>query len=475
MLAGLLLFAFALRIEVITLYPYTIHPDEVFQVTEQAYRLVYHQGIVPWEFRQGIRGWLWPGVVGGVIWLLKAITGSPAGIALAVASFCSLLSLATVLVGYFLGKQISRTHAIIGGFVGAIWVEFIYFAAHPLTETIAADFLLVALYLMALTATGRRVFMAGLCLGACFIMRFHLGPGLALAAFWYARGNIVERWLPLMAGAAIPLAIYSTVDWFTWGAPFASIYNNFDANIVHARSNTYGIEPAWAYLDHILLKWSGAFAVLSALIALGARRYPMWLAVALTIILTHSLIAHKEYRFIFPAIACLITLAAIGAGDAVAFVTSNVRSAHLANFALPGVLALFAVTSLAIALSTEFLPLWSKGRPAIEAFGWAGKQADMCGMGLYGVAWLDTPGYSGLHRSVPIYQNDSSDPRAIEDLSHAYNFALGVPRTLLPPAFTPVKCFSTNDTDKLCMYERPGGCVETPGKGINQELVDHDE
>lgn len=472
LLGGLLIFAFALRLEVAALYPYTIHPDEIFQVTEQAYRLVYHQGIVPWEFRQGVRGWVWPGTIAGLIWLLKAVTQSAAGIALVVAAFCCALSLATVLTGYLLGRQVSRAHAIVGGFVAAIWVEFVYFAAHPLTEVVAADFLLAALYLMTIASSRRRAFLAGLCLGLCFIMRFHLVPGLAVGAIWYARGKIKRRWLPLMAGAALPLAVYGAVDWLAWGAPFASIYNNFHANIVDERSRTYGTAPLWAYFDYLVLNWSGAFAVLAALVGIGARRYPMWLAVALTIFVSHSLIAHKEYRFIFPAVACFITLAAIGAGDVIAFVMARARDARLAKLALPGALILFAATSLSIALSAEFRPLWFRGRAAIEAFDWAGHRSELCGLGLYGVPSLDTPGYSTLHRDVPIYQDNPAD--SDEGLSHAYNFVLGTPRAVLPPAFRLAKCFGDGDA-RLCFYRRAGSCEPMPARTINRQLIDHDE
>ena len=39
------------------------HPDAIFQYLEQAHRIVFGNGIVPWEYRYGIRSWLIPGFI----------------------------------------------------------------------------------------------------------------------------------------------------------------------------------------------------------------------------------------------------------------------------------------------------------------------------------------------------------------------------------------------------------------------------
>src|ERR1700723_3146688 len=42
--------------------PNIIWPDEVFQVTEPAHRVLFGTGIVTWEWALGIRSWLFPGM-----------------------------------------------------------------------------------------------------------------------------------------------------------------------------------------------------------------------------------------------------------------------------------------------------------------------------------------------------------------------------------------------------------------------------
>ena len=53
--------ALALRLAFVWRSEHLGHPDEVFQYLEQAHRLVYGYGFVPWEYRFARRNWLLPG------------------------------------------------------------------------------------------------------------------------------------------------------------------------------------------------------------------------------------------------------------------------------------------------------------------------------------------------------------------------------------------------------------------------------
>lgn len=59
-IAWILVLALVVRIVVALSFQNIIAPDEVFQYLEQAHRLVFGQGIVPWEFQIGLRSWLIP-------------------------------------------------------------------------------------------------------------------------------------------------------------------------------------------------------------------------------------------------------------------------------------------------------------------------------------------------------------------------------------------------------------------------------
>jgi GPI mannosyltransferase 3 len=42
---------------------YVAHPDEIFEYLEPAYRLVFGQGIVTWEYAYGTRSWIISGFI----------------------------------------------------------------------------------------------------------------------------------------------------------------------------------------------------------------------------------------------------------------------------------------------------------------------------------------------------------------------------------------------------------------------------
>lgn len=475
-LVPILLLALALRLGTGLYFRATVHNDEVFQVLEQAHRLVSGDGIIPWEFRSGIRGWLWPGFVAGLILPLERLSGSPEGNADLVAGFCSLLSLSTVWAAFELGKMISTRHAIVAGFVMAVWFEGVYFSPHPLTEVVATDLMLPGLALLSGPRTRRRLFIAGVLLGGSFVMRPHLAPGLGVACLWAARSHVRTRWVPLALGAALPLLAYGLVDTLTWGTPFSSMVRYVTVNLVDGRSTRYGSEPALWYARGIVLHWGGALALLAVAIAVGARRYPLWFVTAVTIIASHSLIVHKESRFIFPAIACFVILAAIGSVDVLQRLQTRPQASGPGKTLLAGLLAGWVVTSAALATSKSFAASWFVFDPASRAMAYAGRLPSLCGLGLHGVMWHDTPGTSGLHRQSPLYQDGYRTADAPTKLDRAYNVVLATrPAPSLPGDFKLSACFDAPFQDDVCVYARPGDCQAAPDRDLNHWLLENDQ
>ena len=76
-LAALVLLAITVRAVPTALVPSVVWPDEVFQASEQAHRLVYGSGLVPWEFQFGARSWLLPGAIAGLMELARIAGDGP--------------------------------------------------------------------------------------------------------------------------------------------------------------------------------------------------------------------------------------------------------------------------------------------------------------------------------------------------------------------------------------------------------------
>ena len=61
-LVALLAFAFALRVGLAVAFPNLHHADELFQYLEQGHRMAFGYGVIPWEYRDGARSWMLPGL-----------------------------------------------------------------------------------------------------------------------------------------------------------------------------------------------------------------------------------------------------------------------------------------------------------------------------------------------------------------------------------------------------------------------------
>ena len=59
--------ALALRIGLAVCSPNIFFPDEIFQTLEPAHRLVYGYGVISWEWRLGMRSWVLPTFLAGVM------------------------------------------------------------------------------------------------------------------------------------------------------------------------------------------------------------------------------------------------------------------------------------------------------------------------------------------------------------------------------------------------------------------------
>ena len=100
-LTAILVLAFVLRMAIPIYLPNIYHPDEVFQYLEQGHRLAFHYGVVPWEYRTGIRSWALPGFLGALMLVTSWFGGGAAAYLLVIAAALSLLSLVVVVVSWW--------------------------------------------------------------------------------------------------------------------------------------------------------------------------------------------------------------------------------------------------------------------------------------------------------------------------------------------------------------------------------------
>ena len=187
----------------------------------------------------------------------------------------------------------------------------------------------------------------------------------------------------------------------------------------------------------------------------------LWVLVALSILLTHSVIPHKEYRFVFPASACLIVVAAMASADLIQSLRARqgpwAVAARPMTFATAGT---WVAVAAALAFAPAFQPQWFRSRGLIEAELFLAKQPTLCGILFYGYGWWKTGGYAYLHRSVPFYDLQHSDTNVFRVIS-AFN-AVVLPRSSaadFPKEFTLLKCMGSGEADDVCVMMRDGNCT----------------
>jgi hypothetical protein len=465
--AGLALLAIGLRLIPIVFVPSIVWPDEIFQTLEQAHRLVYGSGLVPWEFQLGMRSWVLPGFIAALMELSRIAGDGPDYYIPLIAGSFAALAAAPVVCCFLWGR---RLFGLFGGWIAgavvAVAPEAVYFDGRTLSEIVAAHLLIIALYILepGYRVTSRqRLFSGGALLGLAFVLRIQLGPALAVVALWTSRSAVRDRALPLLAGATSVLAATGILDTVTLGYPLASVWRYLVYNVHYGASSTFGVE-AWSfYLLGEIGVWGGGAAALVLLAGLGARRMPLPLAAAITILAVHSAIAHKEYRFIYPAVLLIMVVTGIGLAQVAAWGRDQ-----LLERGVQGCTA--TVGPVAVALSwwcLVSLHVWTGSTLAayrhgrhdnLRAVSFIAHGPAVCGLGLYGADgedWVNYGGYTHLHRSVPMYW--PKDVPEFEALAAAFDTLVYTKALPEGSGFIPKQCFG-----QVCVARRSGGCAPLP-------------
>lgn len=461
-LFALLVLALVLRVAA-AVWPNVMYPDEIFQYLEPAWRMLGHDGILTWEWRDGIRGWFLPTLMAGPVALGDAIAPGGSGGFLVPRLIAACASLSIVASAWFLGARISRTHAVVAAFAAAVWFELIMLAPHTLGEPLATALIVPAALLITDGPSRRRLAIGGALLAFAFVCRFQYAPAiavLALGACWTNWRNLI----PLVIGGLVALLLAAAIDLAHGSVPFAWLIANISENLVRDRAIEFGVSPPSAYLIDFLTVWSVAIVLPLAAIWRGWRHAPLLLSVALVNLVFHSVIAHKEYRFVFLSLVLLTIIAALGSAD---WVQSLRTKDSWRRWALPIVLGGWALLSVVLAGGSEGMrEYWTRGVGAARLAAELRGDPQMCGLALYNVRFQQLPGRERLVGPAPLYVLQPDDPLAAPVLppllwatKPAFNRILARPEAAgdLPADFSRQSCAQVGFSE-ACIYARSGTC-----------------
>jgi phosphatidylinositol glycan class B len=334
-----------------------IWPDEIHQSLEQAHRLVFGVGALPWEFDVGVRSWLFPGILAGLLklgaWLGREEARFPV---LAARAFMALTSGLTVWLTMRLSLRI-------GGKLGALWSGlllatlplWLLFGSRCMSE-VASTPLLVAAALLAVDqrSSGARVALAGVLAAAASVIRPQNVIALIGVLALLGRGGPSPTRARFLDGAVVATVLLGgALDWATWGAPFHSGIAYVRFNFFEDGSSRFGVEP-WTFYASTLFRSTGIGLVSLAVLPLFSPAPARWLLATVVLYVTlHSIIPHKELRFLFPVLPLM--LAAAGAGAAALAAKIGGRRGVLA------ISFLVAITAIANAVHTRSLKIRDLG------------------------------------------------------------------------------------------------------------------
>jgi hypothetical protein len=477
-LCAVLVLAAAVRLP-LAFWPNINHADEIYQYLEPAWRLLGHQGVVTWEWRDGIRSWFLPTLFAGPVALGDWLAPGGWGAFVVPRLIVGLASLSIVVTAWHFGERISRAHAIVTALAATVWFELVYFAPHTLSEPLATAVILPAALLLTGELSRSRLFIGGALLGLAFVWRFQYAPACAvfvLGACWRDLRNA----LPLIGGGCVALAIAAGVDVVHGSTPFAWLVQNIRQNLLSDRASEFGVAPAYAYVHLTSVLWSGATLLMFLALWRGWRHAPLLIVAAVVNIAFHSMIVHKEYRFIFLSIVLLIIAAGLGSGD---WVQMMRRQSARRVLALPVVCAGWVLLSLGLSGATYIMrDNWMRGTGEARLAAELDADPDLCGLALYGMHDPFLPGRGQLALGRPVYSFYPADPLAkgqlpalVKQHERGFNRIIG-PLSLaseLPTDFSQRTCALTSHEVTACVFARHGACdvAATSPFGINAVLV----
>jgi hypothetical protein len=317
----------------------------------------------------------------------------------------------------------------------------------------------------------------GALFGAAICLRYQYAPALMLAAIWQYRRQ-ARHWQWVFLGLTSVLLPFSGVlDAITWGGAFQSIWLNFARNSLQGMATAIGTQGGSYYLEYLTVALV-PLPLLCGLAVVGAIRFPALGIAALATLVTHSLVPHKEVRFIYLTLAAAPILIGLGASYLMRQMAVRFGSRTI-TVGAPVFLALSALLSCYIG-SGPLGGRWSLQRGMVHAFLAAHQAPDLCGLQVRDIASWQSGGYTYFNRNVPLMFDPYVPEVRLKGAPFPLRFMVerqGGPVSQLrspyshviaeadhrPMGFNPVSCFPDDvrpGEPELCLFRRRTGCSE---------------
>jgi hypothetical protein len=437
------------------------HPDENFQIKEQAHRLVFGYGIIPWEYRYDARSWLVPGLTALFLYPFRILgLDNPQIYIPGLKIIMGLLSLMIVLSAYKIGRTVVSLKAgLWAAFLCAVWYDLVYFSIKPLSEVWATTFIIISIALIIGKPNRLQITIGAIlaCLGAA--IRINYVPAVLVLTIWccYKLANS-DRKLYLWSFIGT-VGFIGLLEWVTIGAPFLSYYNFVRINQTYFIAGSMGSTFSHEYL---LFLGYGSFFIFWAFLSGSLFQWKIQKILTIMVVVTlisNMLIPAKDFqsdfRHIFLVIPMLLIIGAIAVDKLL-----DRLSVSFGRIGMGVIAAVFL--SITVLGAYGKLPAQRKiyegkifnpaeesifyRRPELEAYKFLNNLPELSGIYDISQLWFRSGAYYYLHRDIPIYWT-VSPPKSIENISHI------ITSNPLPysPDFKLIKNF-----DNILIYSKNG-------------------
>jgi hypothetical protein len=271
------------------------------------------------------RSALLPGAIAAIMTVTRGIGIQDPGVEMMIVRLLqALYSLCVVYFVYrILERELGQPSALLGGLLAAVFYAMPVTAVHQLEESVCQVPLLAACWWWQRAKDGSQesgvwAGLAGAALGAALILRFPLiGFVAAFILLAMLQRVPLQRKLALVAGVALVIMLQGFSNSYInhqWGYSFAQrLGPMLHPQRMALEAEGYPSRPPWQYILTLLAALIPPVSMLLLAAAVkGGIRFQHLAIATLLFLVSHSLIANKQERFILPILPVLFILMVAG-------------------------------------------------------------------------------------------------------------------------------------------------------------------
>lgn len=312
------------------------HPDEYAQVLRMSSYKLGHSEVLAaneahtskpmyWEFYAQMRPWLQPAIY---YMLQKAVIPVIGYKPMIIERLLYLFgfftfAIALILIFKMCIKNIKNKQSRLGllQFTTITFVPF--FIMRHSSEAVAAICSIYVLYFLQqneeFQSQKKQLVLSGFLSALCFWFRFQMAFFFIGYWFLYLLFDLRNQWLYSFkkllifgSGVSIGLALGVLIDWWGYGEFVITPLNYYQQNIVNDKAANFGVEPWYFYLVSTFTDYKNPIILATVLYSayrMRKNRFALSVFSGIAVFfVTHSMVGHKETRFMRPMLGAIAIL-----------------------------------------------------------------------------------------------------------------------------------------------------------------------